>query len=214
MRDVPCVKSALQSPELHKEHQEGPYLAFPLSARRATGLLAGLGLLVAACGGAANVPTGSTTTTSPAPPVAGGSTAAGPTAAAGARTLACTSGADLVGVVVQAVAGTGLGRCVKAPAGGISAVAALSAAHIQTGTQRYSFGLAICQVDNVPAHYVSCLPSGKPYWALFVSHAGAAWVAASTGVSGVTLKPGDSVGLRYDSPAGAAQPPAVPPPLR
>ncbi|MGH9131187.1 MAG: hypothetical protein ACRDWV_05820 [Acidimicrobiales bacterium] len=118
-----------------------------------------------------------------------------------------------MGVVIQSSPSESTSECVPVGASGeISGLAALKAAKVEIGTQSYSFGLAICQVDEVPAHYSQCLPAGKPSWALFVSRHGGAWASASTGVSGITLKASDSLGLRYDSPKGTALPPSVAPP--
>ena len=94
----------------------------------------------------------------------------------------------------------------------LPALSLLAKSHVELGTQTYSFGVAICQVDHVPAHYSQCLPSGQDYWALFVSSGGTPWTSPSAGVSDITVQPGDSPGLRYDPPTGTAAPP--PPPSR
>jgi len=106
-------------------------------------------------------------------------------------------------------------RCVPvAPGATLGALDVLRDAGVETATQTYSFGLAICQVDDVPAHYRACLPSGAPYWALFVAPPGEGWAAASTGVSDVHLRAGAALGLRYDPPTGKAPAPTTAPPLR
>ncbi len=159
-------------------------------------LAVGLGLAASACGGATETPPAPTTT-------------ATATASLSCATVAGTR----VAVVVEPAAGDVISRCFGVGAGGVPAVAALQKAGVEVGTQKYSFGLGVCQVDHVPAHYVSCLPSGKPYWALFVAHGSGGWLTASTGISDITLKAGDSLGLRYDSPKGNAAAPSVPPPV-
>ena len=126
------------------------------------------------------------------------------------RSCAGLSGFHHARVVVEVSPSSVLQRCVGFTSSTIPAEALLSDAGVTLGTQRYSFGLAVCQVDDVPAHYSQCLPLGKPYWALFVSHAGTAWTSQSTGISDITLGPGDSLGLRYDSPAGNPAPPPAP----
>lgn len=164
-------------------------------------IVSGVALLASACGGS----TGSTTA-SRATQALGGSPACPSGSSSAARSE--------VAVVVQASASSVSSRCVAvASSGSIGAVAALAAAKVDIGTQSYSFGLAICQVDGVPAHYSQCLPSGQPYWALFVSRRGGGWVSASTGVSGITLKASDSLGLRYDPAKGSPAPPSIDPPL-
>ncbi|MGC8480957.1 MAG: hypothetical protein ACP5PJ_05360, partial [Acidimicrobiales bacterium] len=56
----------------------------------------------------------------------------------------------------------------------------------------------------------ACLPSGKPYWALFIAPHDSMWSAASTGVSQTVVHPGEAIGLRYDSPKGTPAVPATP----
>jgi len=132
----------------------------------------------------------------------------------GGASASCTGvpGAHHARVIVETSPSAVLQRCVGFSSPTVSATAVLSDAHVTLGTQKYSFGLAICQVDGVPAHYSQCLPSGQPYWALFVSRNGEVWSSASAGISGTTLKPGDSLGLRYDSPTGNPAPPPAPNP--
>lgn len=171
--------------------------------------LAGLVLvpIASACGGTAKVDS--------SPPSAPG---APRTTVPSTRTaLSCTpaAGAEPSGraaVVVEPSASVVVVRCLPVSSLGLAALSALHAVKVSVGTQRYSFGLGICQVDDVPAHYSSCLPAGQPFWALFVAQRGGPWVTASTGISGITLKPGDSLGLRYDPPTGKPQPPSVAPP--
>lgn len=136
------------------------------------------------------------------------------TTPAAAESGSCSriAGAHHARVVVETAPGKTLARCVGFSTPTISAVKLLADSRIELGTESYSFGLAVCQVDNVPAHYSQCLPSGQDYWALFVSSRGRAWTSANTGISATTLKPGDSLGLRYDSPKGTAAPPPPPSP--
>ncbi|MGH9065456.1 MAG: hypothetical protein ACRD0L_16080 [Acidimicrobiales bacterium] len=185
-----------------RSRQAAPARLAETPRRTAAGLVAATAaataLLVSACGG----PSGS-----------GPASAAGPKVPAG---LSCASphGPHEVAVVVEPSSGTVISRCVSVPAAGISALSLLRDSKVETATQKYSFGLAVCQVAGVPAHYTQCLPPGKPYWVLFVSHGGHAWTAATTGISDVTLAAGDSLGFRYDSPHGSPAPPSAPPPLR
>ena len=167
--------------------------------RRALGVSAaafGVALTLAACG------SGSSHSTASAATGPGG----------GSGSCAGVAGANHARVVVETSPSSVLQRCVGFTSPTITATALLSDAHVTLGTQKYSFGLALCQVDGVPAHYSQCLPSGKPYWALFVSRDGAKWTSASAGISDTTLKPGDSLGLRYDPPTGNAAPPPAPSP--
>jgi len=137
-----------------------------------------------------------------------------PVATSASATASCSavSGTHHARVVVEASPSHVVSSCVGFSAATISAVKLLDKSDIEFGTQSYSYGLAICQADNAPAHYSSCFSSTGPYWALFTSKDGAAWVAAQVGVSDVTVSPGDSVGLRYDSQTGTPAPPPAPGP--
>ena len=168
---------------------------FPFVAARAGlgGLaLLGLGLGLGAC--------------------SGGGSSSGASAASGS----CNgvSGTHHARVVVEPSAGNVVSHCVGFDTSTISATTLLSKSGFELGTQDFggSLGLGICQVDNVPAHYSQCLPSGADYWALFVSSDGKAWTSPPVGVSQVSLHPGDSLGLRYDSPQGNPAPPPAPSP--
>lgn len=137
------------------------------------------------------------------------SSTAGSASSAGAS-CSGVPGSNHARVVVEVSPSKIASRCVGFAGSSIGAVSLLRASHFELGTQQFSFGLAICQVDNVPAHYSQCLPSGANYWALFVSPGGGAWTSPSTGVSDITLHDGDSLGFRYDSPNGNPAPPPVP----
>lgn len=182
--------SALPSP--------GTPASRPTPWPRALGLVLAMALtLLSACG--------SPTAKAPAP----GSSTAG-------SNLACSGhpGGGQAAVVVQAGAGQIVSRCLRVGSSSISALSALQRAGIHIATQSYSFGLAVCQIDDVPAHYTKCLPSGQPYWASFLASPGHGWTSATSGISDITLRPGDSLGFRYDPQSGSAAPPSVAPPLR
>lgn len=103
-------------------------------------------------------------------------------------------------------------RCVGFSGAGLPALKLLSKSHVEVGTQTFSFGVALCQVDDVPSHYSKCLPTGQPYWALFLSKNGRTWTSPSVGVSQITVPAGGSLGLRYDPPTGRPAPPPRPTP--
>ena len=133
----------------------------------------------------------------------GSSTPSAPGAAA------CSSNPNHVTVVVQSSASNTVQRCVGFSGANISGISALTKSGIEVGTQTYSFGVGICQLDNIPAHYSTCLPANQPYWALFTAQAGKAWVSPSTGVSDITLSNGDYLGFRYDPQTGTAAAPSL-----
>jgi hypothetical protein len=143
-----------------------------------------------------------------------GSGAAGSASPPAATSGSCAGvpGRHHARLVVEPAAGDVLARCVGFSTKGIPALELLAKSRVELGTQKYSFGVAVCQVDDVPAHYTQCLPSGKDYWALFLSTNGRTWTSPSVGVSDLTVPPGGSLGLRYDSPSGTPAPPPHPTP--
>jgi hypothetical protein len=87
----------------------------------------------------------------------------------------------------------------------------LQASGLEYATQGYgSLGQAVCQVDEEPAAYSTCLPSGGSYWALFTSRAGGAWQAGDVGISSLDFANGDAEGLRYDPETGPDPAPPSP----
>lgn len=124
----------------------------------------------------------------------------------------CAGAAHRAEVVVEPSAGRVVSRCVGFSAATIPATTLLHQSGIEVGTQQYaSLGEAICQADHVPAHYSSCLPSGAPYWAVFVSHGNGSWESPPKGISSISLSNGEALGLRYDPPQGNPAPPTVAP---
>lgn len=139
-------------------------------------------------------------------PTSGASTRAATNRAA--RSCTDVPGHHHARVVVEVAPGHVEQRCVGFSGKKIAALRLLKDSHIELGTQKFSFGVAICQVDHVPSHYSQCLPSGKDYWAVFLSTDGHRWTSPSSGVSDISVPAGGSLGLRYDSPTGT---PAAPP---
>jgi len=169
----------------------------PLRVLSLGGLLLVAGAAAAACG-------------SPSPSGSPSATAA----TSGTSTGSCTGvpGAHHARVVVEVSPAKVVARCIGFSSPSLPALRLIHESHIELGTQAFSFGVAICQVDNVPDHYSQCLASGKNYWALFVSKNGRKWTSPSVGVSDVTVPSGGSIGLRYDPPNGKAAPPPHPSP--
>ncbi len=111
-------------------------------------------------------------------------------------------------VVVEHLGGSSLQRCV-AFSGTINGKQLMDQSGISYQTQTFSFGLGVCAIDNEPAQFTQCFPQGKPYWSLFIEHAGA-WTAAQSGFDQITLNDKDALGWRY-VPAADQSP--SPPPL-
>ncbi len=115
-------------------------------------------------------------------------------------------------LVVEASAGKVVARCIGFSGSSLPGLKLLEESHVEFSTQAFSFGVAICQVDDIPAHYTKCLPTGQDYWALFLSTNGRTWTSPSVGISDIKVPPGGSLGLRYDSPKGTPAPPPHPTP--
>ena len=122
----------------------------------------------------------------------------------------CTQAAfdHRVGLVIEHGDGRVLRRCVGFNGSSITALEVLQASGVETGLEPYgALGTAICQIDNEPASYSTCLPASGSYWVLFVAKPGGAWSDSALGASTVTVTSGDDVGFRYDPQAGADPPP-------
>lgn len=116
-----------------------------------------------------------------------------------------------VALVVELGDGEQVGRCVGFNASSISGEEVLQASGLEYATQGYgSLGQAVCQVDEEPAAYSTCLPSSGSYWALFTSRAGGAWQAGDVGISSLDFANGDAEGLRYDPETGPDPAPPSP----
>ncbi|MGA3183020.1 MAG: hypothetical protein ABSE52_00265 [Candidatus Dormibacteria bacterium] len=116
-----------------------------------------------------------------------------------------------VALVVELGDGESVGRCVGFNASSISGDEVLRASGLEYATQGYgSLGQAVCQVDEEPAAYSTCLPSSGSYWALFTARGGGAWQPADVGISSVELASGDAEGLRYDPETGPDPAPPSP----
>ncbi|HUZ70885.1 MAG TPA: hypothetical protein VMU65_14345 [Candidatus Saccharimonadales bacterium] len=125
---------------------------------------------------------------------------------------AAAAGVNHVGIVVEHGNGAVIRRCVSFTTPSITALSVLHDSGIQYSTSGFGGGLgdAVCQIDNEPTQYTSCLPSSGSYWVFFVAGAHAIWTPSAHGASTTTLSDGDDVGFRYDPLAGADPPPASP----
>lgn len=97
-------------------------------------------------------------------------------------------------------------RCVGFTGDTIDGQALMDQSKIEYQTQTFSFGKAVCQVDNEPAQYAKCFADSGPNWTLFVE-TNNAWAEAQTGYAQVTLHDGEALGWRYTSEASPAPPP-------
>jgi hypothetical protein len=145
-----------------------------------------LALVIAACGGSS--PTSQATPTS-----------------------SCVNGAAAhhAYVVVQHLSGDTLQRCVGFDGDTINGQALMDQSGLEYNAQTFSFGKAVCQVDNEPTSYPKCFPDKKPYWALFVE-TGGAWASAANGYTTVDLHDKEALGWHY---VQQTDPSPAPPPL-
>ncbi|MGA2873094.1 MAG: hypothetical protein ABSF27_05860 [Candidatus Dormibacteria bacterium] len=157
------------------------------SSRAASALLAVtlLAMLLSACGGAPGGGSG------------GGSS--------------CTGAHSRVEVVVELGDHHVLARCVGFKGAELAGETVLHRSGIEFATQHFSFGDAVCQIDNEPKSYTECFGTGQPYWALFLWSGKGPWKPAATGISEVKLRSGDALGWRYVPAQGSAPPPPRPP---
>jgi hypothetical protein len=149
------------------------------------------------------------------PLVAGGLGVASGLGRAGPAAPLCAQAGSThrVALVVEHGDGRVIRICVGFPATAstTNALAVLQSSGVENGTQSYgSLGMAICQIDNEPAQYTTCLPAAGSYWVLFISHAGGAWSTSSLGASFAKVASGDGVGFRYDPQTGSYPPPPSP----
>jgi hypothetical protein len=112
-------------------------------------------------------------------------------------------------VVVQHLSGASVQKCVGFAEDTIDGPALMDKSGIEYQAQTFSFGKAVCQVDNEPAQYSACFPQNQPYWALFIE-TGGAWVSATKGYTDVKLHDKEALGWHY---VQAADPSPAPPPL-
>lgn len=117
-------------------------------------------------------------------------------------------------VVVTHLDGTTIQRCVAFSDATITGYDLLQKSGIEFETQQFgSFGQAVCEVDNEPPTWSTCLPpSPEPYWVIFVARGGGPWTPSKLGISTQSFADGDAEGFRYDSQDAAAAPPSAPTP--
>ena len=99
-------------------------------------------------------------------------------------------------VVVQHLSGATLQKCVGFSGDAIDGQTLMDSSKVEYQAQTFSFGKAVCQVDNEPAKFTQCFPQNQPYWALFVETNGS-WTMAQSGYTQATLHDKDALGWHY-----------------
>jgi hypothetical protein len=109
-------------------------------------------------------------------------------------------------VVQHGAGGHEFQKCVGFTGATIDGQTLMDQSGIEFQTQTFSFGKAVCQVDNEPAQYSSCFAQSGPNWLLFVE-SGGAWAEAQTGYAQVTLQDKGALGWEYTADQSATPPP-------
>ena len=144
--------------------------------------------------------------------VAGCGSAAGSSAGAASSGTACVNAgaAHKAYLVVQHADGKVVNKCVGFAAAQINGEDLMKQSGIEYQAQTFSFGKAVCQLDDEPAQFSECFPKDKPFWALYELVGGQPWVQAQTAYTQVDLKDGDALGWTYASPTASPAPPPLP----
>ena len=111
-------------------------------------------------------------------------------------------------VVVEHLSGASVQACVGFSTVAIDGQTLMDKSGIKYQFQKFSFGSAVCQIDNEPTQYSQCFPQNQPYWALFIE-SGGQWTQAQSGYTDAVLKDKDALGWHY---VQAADPSPAPPP--
>ncbi|HSP09316.1 MAG TPA: hypothetical protein VLU92_06945 [Candidatus Dormibacteraeota bacterium] len=111
-------------------------------------------------------------------------------------------------VVVQHLSGASVQKCVGFSTDTIDGPTLMDSSKIEYQAQTFSFGKAVCQVDDEPKTYSQCFGQNQPYWALFVE-INDTWTEASNGYTQVTVHDKDAMGWHYVQPSDPS--PAPPP---
>jgi hypothetical protein len=145
-------------------------------------------------------------------PVLASFTVIGTAARVGPAVSSCAQAATVhhAALVVEHSNGAVIKVCVSFTADSITGDQLLASSGVQYATADYgSTGKAVCQIDGEPSSYPSgCWTASSPYWAMFVSRAGASWQVSSLGISSQTFRDGDAEGFRYESQSSSAVPPS------
>ncbi|MDQ6691263.1 MAG: hypothetical protein M3Z13_00700 [Candidatus Dormibacteraeota bacterium] len=136
-----------------------------------------------------------------------------PSPGASANTNQCANGGapHRAYVVVQHLDGSSITRCVGFTTDQIAGDQLMKQSGVKFESQHFSFGDALCAIDNEPKTFDTCLPKGAPYWGLWVSPSGGAYSQAQTGFSDVKVGAAGALGWRYTPPTEAnPSPPPLP----
>ena len=111
-------------------------------------------------------------------------------------------------VVVEHLSGATVQACVGFSTVAIDGQTLMDKSGIKYQFQKFSFGSAVCQIDNEPTQYSQCFPQNQPYWALFIE-SGGQWSSAPNGYTQEVLHDKEALGWHY---VQATDPSPAPPP--
>ncbi len=132
-----------------------------------------------------------------------------PAATTSSPTIKCVNASAVhhAYVVVQhADASHQLQKCVGFTGDTIDGQALMDQSGIEYQTETFSFGKAVCQVDNEPTQFSKCFADTGANWSLFVE-TGGAWAEAQTGYAQITLHDKEAIGWEYTAAASPMPPP-------
>jgi hypothetical protein len=114
-------------------------------------------------------------------------------------------------VVVQHSSGATVQKCVGFAGDTIDGQSLMDQSGITFQTQTFSFGKAVCSIDNEPAQYEKCFASSGPNWSMFIDSNGS-WAVGQTGYADpkVILHDKDALGWRYIAYEPSPSPPPLP----
>jgi hypothetical protein len=137
---------------------------------------------------------------------AGCGTAPGAAATSPASTCVNAGAPHHAYLVVQHLSGASVQKCVGFTGDTVDGAKLMDTSKIEYQAQTFSFGKAVCQVDNEQKTFTACFPQNQPYWALFVD-TGGAWATAQNGYTQITLHDKEALGWHYSSDQNPTPPP-------
>jgi hypothetical protein len=112
-------------------------------------------------------------------------------------------------LVVEHLSGTSVQKCVGFAGDTIDGASLMDQSKIAYQSQTFSFGKAVCAIDNEPAQFSECFPKDKPYWSLFLETV-SGWIPAPVGYTNIQLHDREALGWRYvDSSVQNPSPPPL-----
>ena len=131
-----------------------------------------------------------------------------PSTSTGSQNASCVnaSAAHHAYLMIQHAAGGTVQKCVGFTGDTIDGQSLMDQSKIEYQSQDYSFGRAVCQIDNEPAAFTKCFSDAGPWWLLFVD-SGGQWTSSQSGYQKVTLHDKEALGWVFTAAASPSPPP-------